>query len=269
MTRLKMRHVAATAILAASVSLVAAIAGEAAAPAKPYVSKPYTMPSKGVSDAIKKAVQSPDRAPEHVERDGWRRPAEILALAQLKPGQRVVEFSPYGLYYSTLLSNVVGAKGKVHMYEFEHVGEVYGEKSKEWAAKHANVDYQIVDFNKIELPRNVDLVFNSLAFHDMLLLNIDMDVLHDKIFKAMKPGAIYMVIDHAAAHGTSTNDTGTLHRIDPGVIRAQVQAYGFQLNEDSRLLENPQDDHKWPVFEEGKRDQTDQVVYKFKKPVVY
>jgi predicted methyltransferase len=155
------------------------------------------------------------------------------------------------------------------MYEFPHVGEHYGEMSKEWAAKHENTKYEIVDFNNIQIPRNVDVVFSSWVFHDMLLLNVDLDVFHDKLFKAMKPGAIYMVIDHAAQHGTGTNDTGRLHRIDPAVVRAQVQAFGFQLVEDSRLLENPADDHKWPVFEEGKRDQTDQIVYKFRKPVVY
>jgi predicted methyltransferase len=269
MIRFNMRQLAATVILAASASLAPSIAGEAAAPAVPYASKPYTIPAKGVSDAVRKAVQSPDRPANHVERDGWRRPAEILTLANVKPGSRVVELSPYGLYYSTLLSSVVGEKGTVHMYEFPHVAEVYGETNKAWAAKHPNVKYEVVDYGKIEFPRNVDVVFSSLAFHDMLLLNVDMDVFHDKLFKAMKPGAFYLVIDHSAQIGTGTNDTGKLHRIDPQVVRAQVGAYGFQLVEDSRLLENVQDDHKWPVFEEGKRDQTDQLVYKFRKPVVY
>ena len=269
MIRVTMRQVAATMILAATASLAPSFAGEAAAPAKPYVSKPYTMPTKGINDAIKKAVQSPDRPADQVERDGWRRPAEILALANIKAGQRVVELSPYGLYYSNLLSAAVGPKGTVHMYEFPHVAEHYGEANKAWAAQHPNVKYEVVDYGKIEFPRNVDVVFSSLVFHDMLLLNVDLDVFHDKLFKAMKPGAIYLVIDHAATHGTGTNDTGKFHRIDPAVIRAQVQAFGFELIEDSRLLENPQDKHDWPVFEDGKRDQTDQIVFKFRKPVVY
>jgi predicted methyltransferase len=85
----------------------------------------------------------------------------------------------------------------------------------------------------------------------------------------MKPGAIYLIIDHAAIHGTETNDTARLQRIDPGVVRAYVQAAGFQMIEDSRILENTSDDKKWPSFEAGKLDQTDQLVYKFRKPITY
>lgn len=276
MNRFTMRQLAATLVLTASAAVLPSAAGEAPAGAAaaaptppPYSSKPYTIPAKGVPKVIAEAVKSPNRKPEHTQRDGWRRPAEILALAGVKAGSRVVELSPYGLYYTTLLSEIVGPKGNVHMYEFPHVGEQYGEMTNAFVAQHPNLKYEIIDFDNIEFPRGVDVVFSSWAYHDMLLTDVDMEAFHTKLFKAMKPGAIYLIIDHAAEHGTGTDDTGRLHRIDPGVVRAGVQAQGFQLIEDSRMLENHSDDHKWPIFEEGKRDQTDQMIFKFRKPIVY
>jgi predicted methyltransferase len=225
------------------------------------------MPTRGISEAVRKAVQAPERPAEDTRRDGWRRPAEILALANVKPGSRVLELSPFDMYYSRMLSSVVGAKGTVHMYEFPQVAEQSGEIGKAFAAAHPNTKYEVKDFDEIEFPRNVDVVFSSLAYHLMLLTDVDMEAFHTKLFKAMKPGAIYLVIDHAATHGTGTDDTGRLRRIDPGVVRGFIQSQGFELVEDSRLLENHSDDHKWPVYD--KLDQTDQMIYKWRKPVVY
>ena len=78
-----------------------------------------------------------------------------------------------------------------------------------------------------------------------------------------------LLIDHSAVLGTETNHTGTLHRVDPQIIRANVMASGFELIEDSRLLENHSDDRTTAAFEPGKRIQTDRTVYKFRKPIVY
>jgi predicted methyltransferase len=267
MKRFTLRQLAAITILAASASLTSSFAQEASVAAAP--AKPYTIPAKGVSDAIRKAVQDPARPANMVARDGWRRPAEVLSLAQLKPGQTVVELSSFPLYYAPMLSSIVGEKGKVLMYDFPVIAEQYGDSVKAFSDAHKNTEYKVTNFTDIEFPRGVDVVFSVHAFHLMLLTGTDFEVFHSKLFKAMKPGAIYLIIDHAAIHGTETNDTARLQRIDPGVVRAYVQAAGFQMIEDSRILENTDDTKKWPVFEDGKLDQTDQMVYKFRKPSIY
>ncbi|HUG73238.1 MAG TPA: hypothetical protein VMK82_07445 [Steroidobacteraceae bacterium] len=267
MKRFTLRQLAAITILAASASLTSSFAQEAPVAAAP--AKPYTIPSKGISDAIRKAVQDPARAPNMVARDGWRRPAEILALAGVRPGHRVVELSSFPLYYAPMLSSIVGEKGMVHMYDFPVTAEQYGESVRAFSAAHKNTKYEVGDFSNIAFPRNIDVVFSVHAFHLMLLTNTDFDRFHSALFKAMKPGAIYLIVDHSAVVGSQTEDTAGLQRADPSLIRALVGNAGFQLVEDSRLLDNPQDDRKWPVFQEGKLDQTDQTVYKFRKPIVY
>lgn len=266
MLRTKLRLMATTLVLASAAALTASIAAE---PASSLPPKAYEIPRKGVSDAIRKAVESPNRDADMKARDGYRRPAEILALAGLRPGMRVVEFGPWGWYYSTLISEVIGPKGELHMYEHPYIHEQIGDRGTQFAAAHPNTKYYSVDLNKLELPRNVDIVFNVMSFQKMLLTNVEIERIHTTIFKALKPGGIYLVIEPAAVHGVGTDEIGRLRRIDPGVIRPYVTGQGFALDEDSRMLENPQDDHKTEVFTDDQADVSDRIVYKFKKPVIY
>ncbi len=300
MIRFTPRQVAAITVIAASAVLTLSLAGEsaapppaapaaagAAAPAQPpkLISvttpdappKDYVIP-KGIPDAILKAVQNPARRKEDVVRDAYRKPAEILKLANVRPGQKVIELGSFGeldkfgQYYTTMLSDVVGPKGMVYMYDPLDVDEQFGVNSKAFAAAHPNTQYNPVDFSKVEFPRNVDLVFSALFYHEMLARGIDMTVFHNKLFKALRPGGIYMIIDHASDEGLDIKRTLPLHRLDAiRYIHQDVQAAGFQNVYGSpqaiRLLERNDDDHKWTIYTPGKLDQTDQVVYVFQKPV--
>jgi len=74
------------------------------------------------------------------------------------------------------------------------------------------------------------------------------------------------VLDHAARDGSGTADTAKMHRIDPAVVKAEVTAAGFKFVGESKVLRNPEDDHTKGVFDPAMRGETDQFVYKFKKP---
>lgn len=277
MMRFTSRLIAASTVLAASAALTSSIAGEAllsaAVPTAPP--KAYVIPKKGVSDAIRKAVENPARRKEDVERDGYRRPAEVLALAGLKPGQKVIEFGAFGEldtfgnYYTQLLSDIVGPKGMVYMYDTKEVDAQFGANNRAFAAAHPNTRYWGGDFDKIQFEKGIDVVVSVLFYHELTMRGVDMTPFHDKLFKAMKPGAIYLIVDHAGVIGEDMKKTLPMHRLDPSVIRSAVGAAGFEMVIDSRLLERTDDDHKWSVYTDGKKDQTDQTVYMFRKPVVY
>src|SRR3546814_6060897 len=87
-----------------------------------------------------------------------------------------------------------------------------------------------------------------------------------RVFAALKPGGIYVVIDHAAEAGSGLRDTDTLHRIDPAIVKQQVVAAGFEFVGESPVLANAQDDHTLKVFDPKVRGTTDQFIYKFRKP---
>jgi predicted methyltransferase len=248
-------------LVAAATMSAPLLAGQAPAPAGPP--KPYNMPA-GVPDYVRKAVQSPDRTPAMTARDADRKPAELLVLSGVKPGDKVVEFAGFGQYFTTMLSNIVGERGSVLMVDLPYTEARSGAAAREFVAKHPNTKYEIVDYNAVALPDNVDVVFNVLYYHDLMLNKVDAAALNAKIFKALKPGGIFFIVDHNAAPGSGTRDTEKLHRIDPEIIRKEVKAAGFELVEDSKLLANPEDDHSKMVFAD--RGRTDQVVLKFRKP---
>lgn len=235
-----------------------AVAADAAAPA-------YYQVPKNAPKYIRAAVDAP-RPPLDMSADKNRKPAELLMLSGIKPGDKVVEFASFGQYFTTMFSSIVGPKGHVYMYDLPYTDARSGAKSREFVAAHPNSSYELVDYNALKLPEHVDIVFNVLYYHDLPLNNIDTANLNKRIFEALKPGGIFFIVDHNAAPGSGTRDTKALHRIDPEVIKKEVTAAGFVLVEESKLLANPEDDHTKLVFAPGLRRHTDQSVFKFRKP---
>lgn len=222
--------------------------------------------AQSIPDYIRSAVDSDARSEEMTARDPARKPAEMLALAGVKPGDKVVEFAGFGLYYTTMLSEIVGENGEIHMLDLPYTGARAGAASSAFVAEHPNTYYQLIDYNKIVFPTDVDVVMNVLYYHDLALNNTDTAVLNKKIFDALKPGGTYFIIDHNAEPGSGTRDVERLHRIDPEVIKQEITAAGFRLAEESSLLAQADDDHSTMVFSPGTRGATDRTVLKFVKP---
>jgi predicted methyltransferase len=256
--------VATSALFAASLP-AAQPAAPGAPPAAAAPAAPYAMPAN-IPDYIKKAVESSGRTAEMKARDANRKPAELLALSGVKPGDRVIEFASFGQYFTTLLSEVVGQKGLVYMYDLPYLEQRTGAASKAFVAAHPNSHFEVGDFNAVELPQSMDGVFIVLYYHDLLIQKLDTAKFNQRVFKALKPGGVYFIVDHNAEAGGALADALKIHRIDPAVIKQEVKAAGFELVEDSKLLANPADDHKQMVFG-GMRGVTDQSVFKFRKPL--
>jgi len=90
--------------------------------------------------------------------------------------------------------------------------------------------------------------------------------LNKAFFNALRPGGVFLVIDHVADKGSGLRDTETLHRIDPAVLQREIEAAGFVLEAQSDVLRNPNDDHTRSVFDSSIRGVTDQVVFRFRRP---
>jgi predicted methyltransferase len=225
----------------------------------------YTLPS-ATPTYIRAAIDDPARTPEQRARDVNRKPAELLLMSGIRPGNTVVEFASFGQYFTTFLADIVGPKGKVYMYDLPYTDKRAGDASRAFVAAHPNSQYQLVDYNTLELPQKVDEVFMVLYYHDLFINHIDTASLDTHIFNALKPGGIFLVVDHNAKPGSGTTDTPKLHRIDPAVIRKEITAAGFKLVKESTLLAHPGDDHTQVVFAPGLRGLTDQTVFVFRKP---
>ncbi len=86
------------------------------------------------------------------------------------------------------------------------------------------------------------------------------------VFDTLKPGGVYLIVDHAANPGTTDEQIATLHRIDKAVVIKEVEGAGFELVGESDALHKDGDDHAKPVFDDSIRGKTDQFVLKFRKP---
>jgi predicted methyltransferase len=225
----------------------------------------YRVPESAPAN-IKRAVEAPARSAEQRARDADRKPAETLVLAEIGVGDRVVELASFGHYWSTMLVEAVGPSGHVYMVDMPWTDRFGGEAARAFDAAHDNVTYTQAHYNEMDLPENVDAVLNVLFYHDLTRDNVDTADMNRKIFAALKPGGVYLVIDHKAEDGSGWRDASTLHRIDPATIRSEVLAAGFVLATESDLLANPADDRTQNMRAEGLRGRTDQAVFVFRRP---
>src|SRR6185295_11581017 len=103
-------------------------------------------------------------------------------------------------------------------------------------------------------------------FHDKLFGPLDVAAVNKAIYNALKPGGVYVVLDHAAEAGSGLRDTETLHRIDPETVKKEVTAAGFEFVGENVRMRNPADPRTKNVFDPSIRGKTDQFVFKFRKP---
>ena len=231
----------------------------------PAATPPYTLPANTPAH-IRRAVESPERSAEQRARDFYRKPAEILTLAGIEEGDHIIEIAAFGQYFTTMLVAAVGPTGHLDMYDLPYTERFAGPASREFDEKHANAGYHQEDYNDVSFPQNVDAVYNVLYYHDLKPQGVDTAALNRKLLAALKPGGIYLVIDHKAESGSAWRDAATIHRMGVETIKEEVLAAGFELALESDLLANPNDDRTQMVFAPGTRGTTDQAFYIFRKP---
>jgi predicted methyltransferase len=255
--------------------LVLALAGCASQGSAQGAGKGSGGSSAVASAAIAAAVADPARPEADRARDADRKPAELIAFAGIKPGTRMSEFMPGGGYFTRIFSKVVGEKGAVYALVPARAASAPA-NAPDFAApinalaadpNYRNVHVMFLDAT-VAQPKvdPVDLVWTSLNYHDMHNRpNADLVSFNKRMLDALKPGGLYIVVDHAAQAGSGARDTGTLHRIDPALVKSEVLAAGFEFVEESNLLRNPADPKDKGV-REALRGKTDQFIYKFRKP---
>ena len=221
---------------------------------------------------ITKALADPARPATDVARDAARHPAELLAFAGVKPGAQVADFIIGGGYFTRILSAAVGPKGHVTAYqpaEFIQFQASYGENLKTVAAAYKNITPLSSSLQVMDLPDKLDLVMTVQNYHDLHLVPYPKDTaakINAEVFKSLKPGGVFLIVDHAATAGSGISAADTLHRIDIAAVKSEVEAAGFKLAAESSMLATSADPHTANVFDPVIRGKTDQFVLKFVKP---
>lgn len=226
-----------------------------------------------VAPFVTAALGDPARGKD-VEADARRHPGELVAFAHVKPGDTVVDLIPGSGYFTRIFSQIVGPRGHVYAiwpseYAKEDAEELPLTQALVKDPHYSNVTLLTQPAAQFAVPVKVDVVWTSQNYHDYpdkFMGPTDPTLLNDAVFRALRPGGVFVIIDHVADAGSGMRDTDTLHRIDPQIVKAQVSAAGFKFDGESDVLRNPADDHKLKVFDEPIHGHTDQFSFRFRKP---
>ena len=219
-----------------------------------------------VPAAINAAVADASRPQADRDKDGGRKPAESVAFAGIKAGDKVADLLAGQGYFTRIFSKVVGEAGVVYATGAPpRPGMPAALEALAAEPAYKNVRVLRGAPAEIKFPEPLDVAWTSLNYHDVHNQNAQ-DAFNQAVWAALKPGGTYIVIDHAATAGSGANDSKTLHRIDPELVKKEVQAAGFKLVAEGDFLRNPDDPHTVSSHDASVRWRTDQFVLKFVKP---
>jgi predicted methyltransferase len=216
------------------------------------------------------AVANKTRPADDIKADDHRHPRELLDFSKAKPGDVVMDVLPGRGYFTRLFASVVGPKGHVIAYvpkEIENASFKPVDAGKKAVEGLKNAEMKVTPLT-VAPAENIDVIWTSQNYHDLHIksfIEADVAAYNKLLFKMLKPGGHLIVVDHVAAADSSIADIEKLHRIDPAMARKEIEAAGFVLEEESKVLAQPEN-HSLNVFDPSIRGKTDQFAFRFVKP---
>jgi len=283
-----------TALAAAMLLALGACAGMS--PSAPAPSGAATLSPERIAEI----VASPDRSAADRTNDIRRKPTQMLAFIEIRPGMVALDLSAGGGYTTELIARSVGPAGRAYGQSAPRDPARLPPAAPEGAATPAapappaaatpppagppGTPLRLADRAKNPAAGNIvsvvqkfedpapaavasgglDLVTLMFNYHDLGHMGIDRAQMNKAVFAALKPGGMYVIADHSGRPGTGISESGTLHRIEEAFLRREVEAAGFKLVAEGNFMRNPSDprDKNTPDPPQPK----DEFVLKFVKP---
>jgi predicted methyltransferase len=256
-------------------SLAACAGTGASAPRSTGPAASRSAPPARPSEFALSIVDAADRTADDRKVDPGRHPAEMLTFFGIGPGQRVADLAAAGGYTTELLARAVGPAGTVYGQNSKWLIERFAERPwSERLARPAMKNVARID-REFEDPfpaeaRNLDAVVIVMFYHDLFWLHVDRDKMNQAVYRALKPGGAYDIIDHSGRPGTGATEVDTLHRIDETLVRAEVEKVGFRLRAEGSFLRNRNDTRDWNASPSGpdapNRGKSDRFALLYEKP---
>ena len=226
-----------------------------------------------VKAKLENAMAADVRTSADTDRDRNRRPVETLEFFGLRDDMTVVELLPGGGWYTKLLAPVLAEKGTFYVaYGTSRVqqqlqGKPGFEKMQVIAAdaKMGRADgARFYSASNTDLGvEDVDMVLTFRNYH-----NFDGEsraALNESVFKALKPGGIYGVVDHTRRH-MQEYSAENRRRMDPVLAIKEIQAAGFEFVDFSDLHYRADDELVYEVGRKTVTGNTDRWTLMFRKP---
>ena len=228
-----------------------------------------------LGEKIEAAMKSDIRSAEEKERDQERRPRQTLEFLGLRDDMRVIELLPSGGWYTKILAQVLADKGELYaaigtQRQIEPMIKQLPAMSK---VKIAQTDAKLTpasgqmgffEINDFSLGvTDADLVLTFRNLHNFTAPS--RANLHRSVFRSLKSGGLYGVVDHTRRHNEPDN-TENWRRMDPVLAIKEIQAAGFVLVDYSNLHYKPDDELRYEVGRKTVTGNTDRFTLLFRKP---
>jgi predicted methyltransferase len=218
------------------------------------------------------AVADTTRSAKDRELDASRKPTEILAAIGIRQGQTVADVWP-GAYWDRLFADAVGSKGRVYAVHLTDADKAEHQTTPPVGSapypEHPNITVVATTADTFTLPTKADVIWIRQNYHDLydkFMGPADVPAFNKAVYKSLKPGGLFVVIDHSAPDGSGLASTDTTHRIDAARVKSDMAAAGFVFVKSSDALRNPADPRTKLVFDPSIKGHTDQFVYIFRRP---
>jgi len=213
-------------------------------------------------EALRAAVENPDRPAAQSARDSSRNPYETLTFFGISPDMTVVEISPSGGWYTEILAPYLKDEGQLiaaHWdLEGDNVPDFYRRIRAGFEERFADTDQfgtvEIIPFappEKTELgaPGSADMVLTFRNVHSYKRAETFGDVI-EAAYTVLKPGAVFGVVSHRLPEDRDQDPEARSGYVKQSWVVDMAEAHGFELEASSEVNANPDDtaDHPSGVW---------------------
>jgi len=219
------------------------------------------------------ALAAESRPEADRERDRNRRPLDTLTFFGLQDDMRVLELLPGGGWYTRVLAPVLAENGTLYV-------SIGTNRVKTTVLTEPGFEEVVVLENNANVRRPDGARYYAMDDFDFGVSDLDMVLtfrnLHNfdaesrarmnrQVFKALKSGGLYGVVDHTKRHMEPEN-VENRRRIDPVLVIKEMQDVGFELVEFSDLHYRADDELEYEVGRRSVSGNTDRFTMLFRKP---
>lgn len=226
-----------------------------------------------MGEKIKAAMEGDIRSQEEKDRDANRLPIETLEFFGLRDDMRVLELVPGGGWYTKLLGPVLAEKGELYLaLGTSRIEPLLKETPGLDKVNVLEVETTVTptDISSIvdiaEFTLDVEGLDLALTFRNMHnLTEASRGYINAVVFKALKPGGHYGVVDHTRRHMEPLT-TENRRRADAVVMIKEIEDAGFEFVDFSDLHYRPDDELRYEVGRKSVTGNTDRFTLLFRKP---
>jgi predicted methyltransferase len=172
-----------------------------------------------------------------------------------------IDIGAGGGWYTRVLSAAVGPSGHViSQFGPRALERENGQGPRDLAASLGNTEASFENVG--DMDANIaDIAVTALNVHHG---NDERNIpVFREILQVLKPGGMAAIIDHV---GLATVDNSRLHRIPPAQVRAQIEAAGFEIVQESDILRTTADDHTMSTTDPALGRNSDRFLFIVRKP---